>query len=169
MTTLGLKTCSTCREHKPLDEFNRLTKSPDGRQWNCRACNAKWHADNKAHHNAMIRERNYRKREDIRRRLFAYKLERGCADCGERDPTVLEFDHLRDKEAMVSAMAVNIQVWERISDELSKCDVVCSNCHCRRTAMRANDIRWRLYLEHQDIIQELNSWAARGSNSERTA
>jgi hypothetical protein len=32
------KTCTKCEETKSLDEFNRHSRSQDGRQWNCRQC-----------------------------------------------------------------------------------------------------------------------------------
>ena len=99
------------------------------------------HADNRARHNKIIKERNRRIAEELNRKLFDYKLERGCADCGERDPTVLEFDHLRDKAALVSVLARSTQRWDRLLVELEKCEVVCANCHRRRTAQRAHDIR----------------------------
>lgn len=151
-----LKRCSRCREWKPLDAFNRLSRAKDGRQWNCRACNAAWHAEHKAHHNALIAKRNLRVISALRLQIFEYKLARGCADCDERDPTVMEFVHLRDKEALVSALVKNCISWERLLEEIEKCDVVCANCHRRRTARRANDERWRLYLEHKDRVAALS-------------
>lgn len=33
-----LKTCSRCKQEKPLDEFYRSSEFPDGRQYNCKAC-----------------------------------------------------------------------------------------------------------------------------------
>lgn len=151
-TTL-MKRCSSCGEMKPLDAFNRRSTAKDGRQWNCRACNAQWHAEHKSSHNQMIAARNRRIAEDINRKLFEYKLERGCADCGERDPTVLEFDHVDGKTQAVSTMARYALRWPRILLELERCDVVCANCHRRRTSRRANDIRWRLFLEHEERVR----------------
>jgi hypothetical protein len=50
---------------------------------------------------------------------------------------VLEFDHLRDKRANVSSLVQNGEL-RRIRGEIEKCDVVCANCHRRRTARRGN-------------------------------
>jgi hypothetical protein len=66
----------------------------------------------------------------------AYKAERGCMDCPERDPIVLEFDH-RDPAAKsfnVGDVTQHGYALSRVMAEIDKCDVVCANCHRRRTA-----------------------------------
>jgi hypothetical protein len=137
-----LKRCSTCALWKPLDAFNKLSRAKDGRQWSCRACNAAWHAENKERHNALIHARRDRLRVANQERLFRYLDDHPCVDCGEDDILVLEFDHLRDKRAAVTQMPGSHE-WSAIEAEIEKCDVVCANCHRRRTAMRAGTTRWR--------------------------
>lgn len=76
--------------------------------------------------------------------ITAYKAERGCMDCGEKDVVVLELDHrnpamkderLRDAAKKNSGRTAFISFsWEDLEAELAKCDVVCANCHRRRTA-----------------------------------
>lgn len=39
------KWCARCQQHKPLSEFNKLKKSPDGRQYRCRSCNKETSAE----------------------------------------------------------------------------------------------------------------------------
>jgi hypothetical protein len=56
---------------------------------------------------------------------------------------VLEFDHLRDKRAFISVMVCRGDAWSAILEEIKKCDVVCANCHRRRTATRARNFRYR--------------------------
>ena len=51
----------------------------------------------------------------------------GCYICGEKEPCCLDFHHLRDKEFVISA-ATDVSV-ERLTKELEKCIVLCSNCH----------------------------------------
>jgi hypothetical protein len=48
---------------------------------------------------------------------------------------VLEFDHLRDK-AFDVAQALPYRNWPSILAEIEKRQVVCANCHRRRTARR---------------------------------
>jgi hypothetical protein len=75
----------------------------------------------------------YRKR--IRAFLVAYLVGHPCVDCGESDPVVLEFDHVRGtKVAAISSFVRNMASMNRILAEIAKCDVRCANCHRRRTA-----------------------------------
>jgi len=58
-----------------------------------------------------------------------------CVDCGESDPVVLDFDHVRGlKVNSVSRMCRNRSRLESLIAEIEKCDVRCSNCHRRRHA-----------------------------------
>jgi hypothetical protein len=136
------KRCCRCKAWKPLTEFNRMSKSPDGRQAQCRECNRQYHYDNWERHMAQIKARNRRVTNDNKRRLWDYLLDHSCVDCGESDPVVLEFDHLRDKWKNVTQL-LRGHCWETILTEIEKCDVVCANCHRRRTNMRAES--WRTH------------------------
>jgi hypothetical protein len=138
---MGDKRCCTCGVIKPLEEFNRLTKAKDGRQPACRECNRRWHAENKERHNALIHERNKRHRSEKRRLMLEYLLSHPCVVCGESDPAVLEFDHLRDKRLNVSEMMNRDYPWGSVLREIEKCEVVCANCHRRRTYARRPSYR----------------------------
>jgi hypothetical protein len=72
--------------------------------------------------------------------LVDFLRERPCVDCGETDPIVLEFDHLADKEFSISA-GLRGRRWADVIREIDKCEVVCANCHRRRTARRGGFVR----------------------------
>jgi 5-methylcytosine-specific restriction endonuclease McrA len=74
------------------------------------------------------------------RYLLEYFRAHPCSDCGETDPLVLEFDHLRDKRFEVTNQFAS-RNWQEILDEIAKCEVVCANCHRRRTARPAGYLR----------------------------
>ncbi|GAA1744780.1 hypothetical protein [Microbacterium paludicola] len=93
---------------------------------------------------AISRERLYelqaRHRHANWLRLIDYLESHPCVDCGETDPIVLDFDHLPgvDKKFTISrAVGASTRSWRAIALEIAKCEVVCANCHRRRTAMRA--------------------------------
>tara|TARA_R110000824_G_scaffold78261_1_gene197681 strand:+ start:72 stop:434 length:363 start_codon:yes stop_codon:yes gene_type:complete len=53
-----------------------------------------------------------------------------CVDCGESNPIVLEFDHVRGKKKMcVSNMISQSYSFKTIQEEIDKCEVRCANCH----------------------------------------
>ena len=74
------------------------------------------------------------------RYLLEYFKSNPCVDCGEADPLVLEFDHLKDKRFDIGA-GLPDRNWEKLLEEMEKCDVVCANCHRRRTARRLGSVR----------------------------
>ena len=59
-----------------------------------------------------------------------------CVDCGETDIVVLQFDHLRDKKADVTALITSGATWAAIEREIAKCEIRCANCHRLETARR---------------------------------
>jgi hypothetical protein len=73
--------------------------------------------------------------------IFAQLVDRGCADCGTRDLVVLEFDHVGVKQAMVTRMASHGLALATIAREIAECEVVCANCHRRRTTTRGRHHR----------------------------
>ena len=65
-----------------------------------------------------------------------------CADCRKEYPLcVFDFDNLGDpkEHTTLGKLLVSIPSWERIAEEVSKCDMVCSNCHRIRTQARLVD------------------------------
>jgi hypothetical protein len=78
--------------------------------------------------------------EERMRYLVDYLRSHPCVDCGEADPLVLEFDHLAGKRFAIS-QGFSGRNWQSVLDEIAKCDVVCANCHRRRTAGRHGHTR----------------------------
>ena len=81
--------------------------------------------------NARVRRLNAKKR------YFIWRVKRRlkCKDCGHADPDVLEFDHLdpKTKNMHVGNMPNEGYSIKRIKEEIRKCEVVCANCHRKRT------------------------------------
>ena len=98
----------------------------------------KHYEDNKS---ALIQKSAARRQEMIDK-VWAYKQGKVCADCPQDDPRTFEFDHVRgEKLGNVSTMALNGCSWEKISEEIAKCDVVCASCHRIRTWERGGWVR----------------------------
>jgi DNA-binding CsgD family transcriptional regulator len=73
----------------------------------------------------------------IRKYIQEYKQSVCCADCKEDYPYwMLEFDHLSNKEFVISQFNNTTKNLERVKKEIEKCEVVCANCHKNRTYTR---------------------------------
>lgn len=133
-----MKTCSLCHADLPVESFNKKTSSKDGLQNVCRVCNSRqsreYYSQNKDKHKETVNLRNKAERTRIQEKMCLYLKEHPCVDCGESDIVVLEFDHLGRKDANVSDLMRHS--WNRILQEMHLCEVVCANCHKRRTAQR---------------------------------
>src|SRR5690242_16086144 len=132
------KICPKCGALKRLDEFAFKYKDRGVRQWSCRACNAayklRWYERNRERHGHKVRVVRANSSSNNRARVWSYLAQHPCVDCGETDPVVLEFDHLRDKRESIGYMCTAGFAWSTIELEIEKCDVRCANCHRRRTA-----------------------------------
>jgi len=62
--------------------------------------------------------------------LSEYKRERGCYKCGTKDHRVLDFHHRDEKAKIFGIGGFRREVgFQRLKDEIEKCEVVCANCH----------------------------------------
>lgn len=70
--------------------------------------------------------------------VWDYKKTHPCVDCGEKDPIVLEFDHVRGrKHKNISHMVHKYPVsLDELKKEITKCDIRCANCHRKVTFKR---------------------------------
>ena len=91
---------------------------------------------------AIRREREHARANEKRLALAAYKVEKGCVDCGyNQDARALEFDHLPGEEKLRTVASLCYASWDVIWAEVDKCEVVCANCHAIRTMDRIEKAR----------------------------
>lgn len=62
------------------------------------------------------------------------KSERGCAECGEQDPVVLQFHHRDPSQKKFNVAQPGTSSEARLLAEIEKCDVLCASCHLRHHA-----------------------------------
>lgn len=97
----------------------------------------KHYQDNKEYYREKARQRKAELLPKRKAIIARYKTMKGCVDCGfNSHPEALDFDHLRDKEFLVSAGVNGMIAWSRIKAEVAKCEVRCANCHRIKTAER---------------------------------
>ena len=71
----------------------------------------------------------------LRGYMWDYLKNHPYVDCGEKDPVILEFDHIRDKLIAVSGL-IRYASLNRVRTEIEKCEIRCANCHRRKTAIQ---------------------------------
>lgn len=131
-----MKRCSWCGLDRPLDEF---AKRGNGHQGHCKPCNRTYQREhyikNKSQYLSNAKDWKQQRKRSNHLAMRTYLAEHPCVDCGETDPVVLEFDHIdrTTKTASVSEL-LHTQSMERVLLEVAKCQVLCANCHRRKTA-----------------------------------
>ncbi len=139
MATDGTKICTKCGCQKDLLLFPARKSSKDKHSSWCRACyKENWDAryyENHQHYRNSHNTSRRKIREENARKVFDYLTAHPCVGCGESDPIVLEFDHRErnDKIGNISDLITHSS-WKRIEFEIEKCDVLCANCHRRKSA-----------------------------------
>jgi hypothetical protein len=132
-----LRRCGRCRHQLPPERFNRLGTE---RQWWCRSCFAAYFRARGDLHRRQSNAAKIVRTQALREHVLDYLRQTPCVDCGERDPIVLEFDHVGEKAASISELLSDGASMKAVDAEIARCEVVCANCHRRRTAIRG---RWR--------------------------
>jgi hypothetical protein len=132
------KTCTQCHETKPVVEFRVRNKSKDQHSPWCKVCFSKyeknkWATDPQRRQTKM--ELGKKRIKRLRAFVWDFLLQHPCTKCGEPDPMVLEFDHLDPSTKTMNItdmVGLGLSI-ENISKEITKCRVLCANCHRRHT------------------------------------
>lgn len=129
-----MKTCTKCGLTKCRGSFAKNAARKDGLQSWCRECKSisdkRYYSSHKAKMRQQINAARDASRAISQRKLCDYLADNPCVNCGNDDIRVLQFHH-RDpstKERSVSEL-VSKYSWRRCLEEISKCDVMCANCH----------------------------------------
>jgi len=133
------RTCSQCKIEKPLTKefFNTKDKLGVKFRTDCKECQhekqsgcykkkADYYKRVNKEYRAVLKEQN-------QKLLWDFLLVHPCVKYGETNPIVLELDHLRDKQYCISEIIFS-HTWESVQEEMQKCQVLCSNCHKKKTA-----------------------------------
>lgn len=137
------KVCNGCLERKSVNEFHFRSQSQNTRAPRCKACKKNqdaniWSAGTKK---VTSLENMLERKRKSRDYVWSILVKSECADCGNADPLVMEFDHLGNKVYNVSSMMQKGYAVSALAKEIAKCEVVCANCHRKRTYAREGS--WR--------------------------
>lgn len=134
-----MKKCTKCLNSKPETEFAIKYAQKNHYHGICKSCHSqytkKWYQANKEKHKARVAKVNKRKMQQSKELIRSAKNV-PCKDCGKSyPPYVMDFDHLDQKSKIfcVSTAGRGRIKMQNIINEISKCEVVCANCHRERT------------------------------------
>jgi hypothetical protein len=150
--------CTACHEFKLKTEFQARKDRPKGICSWCKKCSNKFtskfwknNPDKK-----RIKEQNWKSKNkekltqywskrDIKiHNLILEFKDKPCTDCGIKyHPCAMDFDHLdaTKKVGNISSLSKWRNKTSELLEEISKCELVCSNCHRMRTYNRNLAIR----------------------------
>lgn len=134
-----MKICTICNKQKDLSEYYVRDKNTGRLHAQCKTCYKTQRENYYSEHYKKYGE-EYKKRAKERRKqvqirlrsnMLDYLKDKQCNICGFSDIRVLEFDHIEPqtkKFGIARAMGDGVK-WSDILIEISKCRVLCANCH----------------------------------------
>ncbi len=128
---MDTKLCRLCGIEKPVSEFYKRKVSSDRYGSYCKVCHGVKQRECRHRDPEAYRERMRKHRARFQDPLEEYKRQRGCANCGEREPCCLAFHHLDPTKKDFTLSSVTWMREELIQAEIAKCVVICHNCHSR--------------------------------------
>ncbi|MXV61563.1 hypothetical protein GS429_05685 [Natronorubrum sp. JWXQ-INN-674] len=115
---------------------------PAGTSWGELSVDQRWHYRNAE----WNKERTSRRRSRLRSWINERKSERGCSRCDVNSAACLDFHHTDEttKEMAVGRMVTFGYGKDALREEISKCEVLCANCHRKLhyTQPRQGRRRW---------------------------
>ena len=162
-----MQTCTQCGETKEAEAFGFRNKATGRRQRRCKVCvggyGRKHYAVHKAQYVAKSRRNSEARRRELAQQVRRYLRVHPCVDCGQRDPLVLEFDHVdpATKRSTIYRLVHHACSWKAVRSEIEKCEVRCANCHHRRTASQFGWAKLTFGREPQPRLDETARQPAR--------
>ena len=128
-----LKKCQICKLDLPEDDNHFASRHDRGKkqyQSNCRECQKKYRKEHYLNNKEKYIKKAKTYRETFTEWIVDYKKNLKCEICDEDRYWVLDFHHKdpKEKDTEISVLIKSCNK-KRILDEISKCMIVCSNCH----------------------------------------
>lgn len=144
VTITHVKTCTNCHKIKSEKDFYYKNKDLGKFHAQCKVCySEKRRIFYKEHYfkygseyRARAIARKRRLKNNLRKALLEYLKDKACVHCGISDVRVLEFDHINPatKSFGIAQAITRTLQWENVLEEISKCQILCANCHKIKTA-----------------------------------
>lgn len=90
-----------------------------------------WYKRNKDKHQVYVNNRRIKYKKKLHPFIDWIKIQIGCCECGfNKDAVALDFHHVNGYKTIDIGRAVS-NTWNisKIQKEMTKCKILCSNCH----------------------------------------
>ena len=125
---MNTKVCNKCQKEQSVSNFHKAARNVDGFFHTCKPCRKE--IDREYYSKSDKKQKLTTKHSQNRINIQLYKDDKSCKFCGESANCCLDFHHRNEKDKTFTiSQRVNDYSWERILEEIQKCDVVCCNCH----------------------------------------
>jgi hypothetical protein len=151
---ISTKTCTKCREDKPLDAFARHGKAKDGRNWACRSCKS-IHAAARYQENKPRHQENNRRYYQENKTAVTARVKKWKADNPERYKERMRASVLRQYN-------LTVQEYDAMFDQQNG---LCSICHEPETDVdrRTKEVK-RLAVDHDHYTGVVRGLLCRSCN-----
>lgn len=138
-------------ENRPIPKVETVPKTSENRRKSSRLCKDKIKTDPKRKSHYAEVQANYEHNRYAKRRTSAIeKLGGRCVRCGATDVDNLEFDHIDETTKFANMSDIFRMRQELIDAELAKCQLLCHDCHMKKTY---EDRHARRPFNEEDIIR----------------
>lgn len=134
--TAGQKYCSSCHVAKDKSEYTKSSGTFDGLDYYCKQCkkdkNSKYYKMKSGEWQAERKRKSKlanKLKLDQSRQIIQQAKECGCKICGEKSFCCLDFHHLNPEAKDYNVSELRNHLPEQLINEISKCIVLCANCH----------------------------------------
>jgi hypothetical protein len=132
------KTCTKCKLEQPIEGFSYQSKKTGKRSGQCKSCMSELIKSHYEKNKKSYLENNTKRRLLVTSEIIKLKEASPCMDCKRHYPYyVMDFDH-RDPSTKIDGIArlIRSDSLQAVLREVTKCDLVCANCHRVRTYTR---------------------------------
>lgn len=126
-----MKVCSTCKVEKPTSAFYKKARNADGLERYCKECHKERNKTHYLKNRHKYTENAIKYRRDYIGWMISVKESMKCVQCSEDHPATLDFHHTNPstKEFTIAQAVTDKIPKSKVIEEISKCIVLCSNCH----------------------------------------
>ena len=129
-----MKICSKCNIEQPVENFSIKNKQRDTRNAWCKECNKQYNRQHYINNNSVYKKKAKEYERKNRQYIFDYLRQHPCEQCGEARVAALQFDHINRLEKSFNIAEGKKTGINKLKLEISKCRVLCANCHAVYTA-----------------------------------